>query len=97
MAKRFFLAMLIALTFGATAAADPALNGRWFDADSELRFSDGNWEVWFNGSPMARGTYTVFGGAITMITNYYYGDFLNDFVLPPPSLILIQGGIRRMS
>jgi len=80
--------MLIALTFGATAAADvsvdSALNGEWFYEDWEFRFNDGNWEGWSDDSPMLKGTYTAWDGAITIRVNYVHGNILNDFLLEFP-------------
>jgi len=91
MAKRFFLTMLIALTFGATAAAadvsvDLALNGIWiseWDEEVELRFNDGDWEMWIDGGPLIGGAYKALGGAISMRVEHLHGSRLNDVDFDP--------------
>jgi len=88
MTKRFFLTIVIALVFGAAAAAvDPALNGEWFNAQGDFRFNDGNWEGWTDDNPMVKGTYTAWDGAITIRVDYVHGNILNDFLLEFPLLI----------
>jgi len=80
MAKRFFLTMVIALVFGATAAAaDPALNGRWFvdDWDEVLIFDNGNWELWAGEYPRLRGTYTAGNGAIVLTATHTHASELD--------------------
>jgi hypothetical protein len=85
MTKRFFLTVLIAVVFGATAAADvyadPALNGEWDSAEGDFRFNDGSWEGWTDGAPRVRGTYTAWDGAITIRADYVHGNTMNDFFL----------------
>jgi len=79
MTKRFFLAMLIALVFGAAAAADPSLNGRWYvdDWDEVLIFDNGNWELWAGEYPRLRGTYTAGNGTIVLTATHAHASELD--------------------
>lgn len=79
MTKRFFLTVLIALLFGATAAADPALNGRWFSDEwgEVFVFDNGNWELWAGEYPEMRGTYTVENGTIIFTGTHLGGNGLH--------------------
>jgi hypothetical protein len=66
----------------AAPAADPALNGAWFYEEIEYleyRFDDGSWEMWFDGNPTARGTFTAEGGKIALTpTHMHSGEQWQD-------------------
>jgi len=79
MTKKLWLGTLVmALAFGMTligcANEDRALNGNWFDGAAEYRFRNGNWEVWYEGNPEARGTYIARDGEITMTITHLHDE-----------------------
>ena len=84
MARRLFWTAVLALVLGtAAAAADSALSGEWVSDEMELRFDDGNVEIWFGDSPIMRGTYTAMNGTITIKIDYLHGIMLNDLAFSP--------------
>jgi len=94
------LTTVLALVVGAAATANPALNGEWVSEDAELRLKNGNLEVWFEDTPLMRGTYTVLGDTITMKMTHLNGTILSDFDLSPivgfDSKWYSQGEIRKL-
>jgi hypothetical protein len=56
------------------------LNGTWFTVEEEIemeyRFTNGNYETFFNGLLMERGTYSSNNNVLNMITTHINGPFL---------------------
>jgi len=87
MKKSWLGTLIMVLAFGMTfvgcANEDRALNGSWVDGVSEYRFHNGNWEMWYDGHPEVRGTYTARDGEITMALTHVYdeGTWLDRYAL----------------
>jgi len=64
---------------------DPALNGTWVVIDgtwlgngadhSEVRFNNGNFEVWDGDFPYEKGTYSTLDTTLFIYPTHYYGKF----------------------
>jgi len=73
-----------------SSRVDPALNGTWvvingtwFHTDakhSEVKFNNGNFEVWDGNFPYEKGTYDTVNTYIWIWPTHYYGKF---FMLEP--------------
>ena len=67
---------------------DPALNGNWVmvtqqtKVEYELRFNNGTYEQFTNGTPSFRFTYTTSGGKITQTLTHYYVAPDSKFGIP---------------
>jgi len=84
--KRFLMGMLImALLLGMAlvgcasgpeivpTGADPELNGTWKSTVDDMIFNNGGFENTYEGSPLAKGTYTASDGNIRIVITQYYG------------------------
>jgi len=77
MLKCFFWGLLITLVCAAVlSGVEPGFQGSWFSDDTGDTFilSGGNWEVWYGGELVVKGTYTVRGNRIVMVTRYRHSS-----------------------
>ena len=77
MLKRFFWGLLITLVCaGVLSGAEPGFQGSWLADDTEetFIFAGGNWEVWYDDELRIKGTYTVRGNRIVMVTRYRHSS-----------------------